>query len=163
MKPTNEEIWQRSSLFAELDALDRGMSSLNPTLPDGTSPLPLSSNCIPRFPPPHSISLPCQNLSSRFTSKVSVTRVDGPNGVKSSHPSYSKTTLPSRNPSESRRLWKPIKTHWKMVLGSDVGLAEVVHLALFGLVGRISYRYLCDIPTQEWVQTHWFPLLGYTL
>jgi hypothetical protein len=60
MKPTDEEIWQRSGLFAELDALDRGTPSLNPTLPDGTYPLPLSSNYIPRFPPPHSISLPCK-------------------------------------------------------------------------------------------------------
>lgn len=48
-----------------------------------------------------------------------------------------------------------------MLLGSDVGLKEAARLAIYGLVGRISYCYLCDIPIQEWVQTHCYPLLGY--
>jgi hypothetical protein len=48
-----------------------------------------------------------------------------------------------------------------MVLGSDVGLVETCSLALCGLVGRLSYRYLCNESIPEWVEHNWKRELGY--
>jgi hypothetical protein len=48
-----------------------------------------------------------------------------------------------------------------MVLDSDVGLAETCTLALYGLVGRLSYKYLCKASFPKWVELHWKLELGY--
>jgi hypothetical protein len=45
---------------------------------------------------------------------------------------------------DSKKVWKPNKTKRKMVMGVDVGLEESVQLSLCTLVGRISYRSLCE-------------------
>jgi hypothetical protein len=62
----------------------------------------------------------------------------------------------------SRRLWKAKKGVHKMVLGSDIGLAETCSLALCGLVGRLSYKYLCNVSIPEWVDENWRKELGYS-
>jgi hypothetical protein len=61
-----------------------------------------------------------------------------------------------------RRLWKPNKVPRKLVLGSDIGLKETCHMALCGLVGRVSYHYLPQEPLQEWMEKTWQPILGYS-
>jgi hypothetical protein len=48
-----------------------------------------------------------------------------------------------------------------MVLGSDIGLEETVRMALCGLVGRVSYSYLCKVSIPLWVEQNWVPLIGY--
>jgi hypothetical protein len=68
----------------------------------------------------------------------------------------------SEVPGYSRRLWKAKKAVHKMVLHSDVGLAETCSLALHGLVGRLSYRYLCNESIPKWVEHNWKRELGYT-
>jgi hypothetical protein len=65
-------------------------------------------------------------------------------------------------PGYSRRLWKAKKAVHKMVLVSDVGLVETCSLALCGLVGRLSYRYLCNESIPVWVEHNWKRELGYT-
>jgi hypothetical protein len=62
----------------------------------------------------------------------------------------------------SRRLWRAKKSVHKMVLGSDVGLVETCTLVLCGLVGRLSYRYLCKASLPEWVELNWKRELGYS-
>jgi hypothetical protein len=68
----------------------------------------------------------------------------------------------ARSTGSSRRLWRAKKSVHKMVLGSDVGLAETYTLALCGLVGRLSYKYLCKVSIPEWVELNWKPVLGYS-
>jgi hypothetical protein len=51
-----------------------------------------------------------------------------------------------------RKLWKPNKVTKKLLLGSDVGLEETFHMALCGLVGRVSYHYLAQEPLQTWME-----------
>jgi hypothetical protein len=68
---------------------------------------------------------------------------------------------PDLNPLPGRRIWRPKKIVHKMVLGSDVGLPESCNLALCGLVGRLSYNYLCKVSILDWVELSWKPLLGY--
>jgi hypothetical protein len=50
-----------------------------------------------------------------------------------------------------------------MVLGDDIGLEDSVSLSLCALVGRITYKHLCHTDLAIWLQSHWRPLLGYTL
>jgi hypothetical protein len=64
-------------------------------------------------------------------------------------------------PRIGRRQWKEKRTVHKMVLGLDVGLAETCSLMMCGLVGRLSYIYLCKVALLEWVHSTWRPLLGY--
>jgi hypothetical protein len=66
-----------------------------------------------------------------------------------------------RSPGASRRLWRAKKMVHKMVLGADVGLVETCTLPLCGLVGRLSYRYLCKVALSEWVEHMWKLVLGY--
>jgi len=70
-------------------------------------------------------------------------------------------TKPDLNPLPGRRIWRPKKIVHKMALGSDVGLPESCNLALCGLVGRLSYNYLCKVSILDWVDLSWKPLLGY--
>jgi len=49
----------------------------------------------------------------------------------------------------------------KMVLGDDLGLDEVISLALNALVGHFSYRSRYSTPLSAWVKLHWLPILGY--
>jgi hypothetical protein len=68
---------------------------------------------------------------------------------------------PSPN-GRKRKLWKPNKVTKKLVLGSDIGLEETCHMALCGLVGRVSYHYLPQEPLQAWMEKTWSPILGYS-
>jgi hypothetical protein len=61
----------------------------------------------------------------------------------------------------SSRPWVPKKTKKKLVLGADIGLKESVSMALCSLVGRISYRHLCNLDLDTWMVTTWRPILGY--
>jgi hypothetical protein len=61
-----------------------------------------------------------------------------------------------------KKLWLPNRARRKMVLGDDLGLEEVVNLALNALVGRFSYRSHCTTPLLTWMKSNWSPLLGYT-
>jgi hypothetical protein len=54
------------------------------------------------------------------------------------------------------------KTKRRMVMGVDVGLEESCNLSLCALVGRLSYRSLCNHPITDWMQSSWVPLLGYS-
>jgi hypothetical protein len=49
-----------------------------------------------------------------------------------------------------------------MVLGSDIGLDKTCSLALCGLVGRLSYKYLCNVSIPKWVDENWRKGLGYS-
>jgi hypothetical protein len=57
--------------------------------------------------------------------------------------------------------WSPNRSKHKLVLGEDVGLEETVNMELCSLVGRLSYRSMCRTSIMTWVQSTWFPLLGY--
>jgi hypothetical protein len=59
------------------------------------------------------------------------------------------------------KVWKVKKTKRRMVMGVDVGLEESCNLSLCALVGRLSYRSLCNHPIIDWMQISWVPLLGY--
>jgi hypothetical protein len=48
------------------------------------------------------------------------------------------------------------------MLGEDVGLEDIVSLALFTLVGRFSYKNMCKMSLEDWVNVYWSPLLGYS-
>jgi hypothetical protein len=48
-----------------------------------------------------------------------------------------------------------------MVLGS--GLEDTVRMVMCGLVGRVSYKYLCKVSLPLWVEQHWVPLTGYAM
>jgi hypothetical protein len=49
-----------------------------------------------------------------------------------------------------------------MVIGHDIGLADSVTLSLYPLVGRLSYKYLCQTDLSKWVNNNWKPILTYT-
>jgi hypothetical protein len=53
------------------------------------------------------------------------------------------------------------KTKKKLVIGSYIGLEETVSMALCSLVGRISYRHLCNTNLETWMDKTWRPILGY--
>jgi hypothetical protein len=57
--------------------------------------------------------------------------------------------------------WIPNRSKRKLMLGEDIGLEDMVSLALCTLVGRFSYWARCKMPLEEWVSTNWCPLLGY--
>jgi hypothetical protein len=50
-----------------------------------------------------------------------------------------------------------------MVLGVDIGLKETCRLVLCGLVGILSYMYLCKVSLLVWVEQTWGHSLGYVL
>jgi hypothetical protein len=78
-----------------------------------------------------------------------------------------KTCFPSSRPhpnttlKKPQRVWKPKKTHPKLVLGMDVGLSEACNLALCALVGRLAYKDKCNLRLDDWITDSWKPLLGY--
>jgi len=63
----------------------------------------------------------------------------------------------------TKRSWLPNRARQKMVLGDNLGLEEVVNLALTAPVSRYSYHSHYTTPLHTWVNANWVPLLGYTL
>jgi hypothetical protein len=60
-----------------------------------------------------------------------------------------------------KKVWKPNKRIQRMVLGMDIGLEETCRLALYGLVGILSYSYLANSAIVAWMEKTWKPFLGY--
>jgi hypothetical protein len=71
------------------------------------------------------------------------------------------SSRPPPNKHKPQRVWKPKKTHPKLVLGMDVGLTEACNLALCALVGRLAYKDKCNLLLDDWIADSWKPLLGY--
>jgi hypothetical protein len=67
---------------------------------------------------------------------------------------------PARNKT-SGKIWKPKKQRRRLVIGMDVGLEETCQLSLCALVGRFAYKSRCSTTFKDWMQTHWFSILGY--
>jgi hypothetical protein len=163
MKPTDEVMWQHSGLFASVDTLDTSTLTLKSTQSGNVTPhLPSSSNDKPCLPPPLFDSLPGLKHSARKNSKVSFAASGDTHTVRRLpfllHQGYilhkTKKEIVGDCGNRSRHTGKWL---WAQMSG----LEQAARLALCGLVGRVSYRYLSDITIQDWVQTHWVPLLGY--
>jgi hypothetical protein len=69
--------------------------------------------------------------------------------------------IPLGGKKTSQRPWVSKKSKKKLVLGVDIGLADSVSMALCSLVGRLSYRHLCNTNLLIWMTNTWKPLLGY--
>jgi len=76
-------------------------------------------------------------------------------------PDTSRTQYPPSNTISRKKIWKPKKRNRRMVPGADVGLEETCRLALYGLVGRLSYPYIVETKIDDWFKKKWAPLLGY--
>jgi hypothetical protein len=61
--------------------------------------------------------------------------------------SQNRVRKPSGSSEGRCKQWKANKVYRKMVLGSDIGLEEIVKIDLCGLVGRVSYSYLGKVST----------------
>jgi hypothetical protein len=162
MNVADEALWQAKGLFEKADSMVVGTDNLTPS-------------SVKQFPPPNTRSFLSSGLAPSFEDFL-----PGISGVSQTaekrcstqtreevckvlfHSSLSrKAGKGAGNSGISRRLWKAKKTVHKMVMGSYVGLAETCRLVLCGLVGRLSYMYLCKVSLSDWVEHTWRPRLGY--
>jgi hypothetical protein len=155
MNVADEEHWRKQGLFDLVDSVgkDYTSSDKSPSLPSLPSHF-RSSPCTPCAP---SFSKLLQSTSGYTTKPFS-------KGTKKKHCQHFQSqvgTKPDLNSLPGRGIWRPKKIVHKMALGSDVGLPESCNLALCGLVGRLSYNYLCKVSILDWVDLSWKPLLGY--
>jgi hypothetical protein len=162
MNVVDEEIWREEGLYDKMGVDDFDTDSFTKHLVNPPPIAPSRSFLSPVHAPSFANFLP---TSSKFTKPVehlivALSRED------QSKPKlqFNQSKVGGKedvNPCLSRRQWRAKITVHKMILGSDVGLVEACSLALYGLVGILSYRYLCKVSLLEWVDLTWKSLLGY--
>jgi hypothetical protein len=159
MDPLDEAVWNSNGLFSSVDlvGVSSGLPPSNTRLV--TKPGDSVGPCLPSSP---GIKLKHKALSvggPSFTNCSPLPR-KGDNDVLLADRAFNSSQI-SPLSGIQKRAWRPNKRVRKMVLGEDVGLAETCRLAMCGIVGRLSYSFLADIPLLAWVQNTWTPLLGY--
>lgn len=138
MPPSDELIWHQAGFFDQVDSLEKTSCAA------AQDTHPLSSALFPRSSHPAS-NRPLQNCSNRPFSP----------------PVHRVPSAPHRVASNSRKVWKSNKHYRRLVLGDGVGLEDLVKMSLNALVGRFSYKSMSPQPLEDWIKSHWSPILGY--